>query len=194
MKSDPALVPATPGGLSVGSLSQANRRRKAFDAILTLEDPHARPGQKLRILPGGPMQLVLAFEDADREDYGFRTATPQQVEQAIAFGRTHAAASLLIHCRHGIGRSTACAIAILTDRLGPGSETQAIDAIIAQRAGLTITPNLITIAHADTLLGRGGALIEALATSEAGRPAALARRRDRHRLATEHPEYFAKRT
>lgn len=194
MRSDPSLEPARPGGVSVGSLSQARRAKHRFDAVLTLEDPAARTGHRLRIQPGGPAHLVLRFEDADREEYGFATATESQVETAMAFGRTHAGRSLLVHCHHGVGRSTALAIAILADRMGPGSEASAIEQVVEQRRGLVVTPNLVVIAHADRLLGRNGALERALRRSEAKRPSVARTRVDRHRLATEQPELYSKRS
>lgn len=185
--SDP-LGPPTPGGVVVGTLTQAQRHKRKFDAVLTLEDPGAR--QTLRFTGSvRPGHLVLACEDADSEEFGYATMTAQQMEEALSFGRRHAQGSMLVHCVHGIGRSAACAIAILTDRAGPGSETQVVEEYFALRP--FSAPNLVAIQHADRLLQRGGALVEALAAFEATSPVFAARRQRRWDYASQNPSLFA---
>lgn len=188
--STPLAIPA-PGGIAVGSLSQAWKRWKRYDAVITAEDPRARPSMKLRIdrAPFTP-QLILHFEDCDRADLGIRIATEEQIASALAFAAAHADGSLLIHCRHGVGRSAAIALAVIADRTGPGAETASVAALLATRP--EATPNLPAVAIADRLLGRGGALTDALMASEALRPSALAARSIRAEYLERNPGEYAR--
>jgi len=172
------LAPATPGCVSVGSFTQAAKHKKKFDAILTLQDPGARISAQLVFMSGPvPARLVLEFEDFDHADRNVVVATRDQIAQVIAFGRTHAAGSLLVHCVHGIGRSVACALAILADRAGPGNEATAVARVFALRPNAA--PNLVAVAIADDLLGSNGALIAALREWEAASPGMAVRRANR---------------
>lgn len=183
--STPLPLPA-PGALGVGSFSQASRQKRRWDAILTCEDPRER--QTLRV--SDRPQLVLAFEDCDDPSLGYAVATREQVEQALTFMREHREGSLLVHCMHGVGRSAALALADLADRLGPGNEEEAVSSLLALRPGAT--PNLIAVAHADDLLGRGGALVNALQTSEAANPEKISARARRDQYARENPSLYAR--
>lgn len=170
-----ALTPPTPGGISIGNLNQANKRKRHYGAVLTLEDPSTRMGHRLRFTAKPcPAHLVLHFEDVDTAKHGIRIATHAQVEQALEFGRAASSTSLLVHCMHGIGRSTAIALAILADRLGKGREDDAIAELYAMRP--EAAPNLIVIALADEILERDGALSGALARHEATDPKYTERR------------------
>lgn len=71
-------------------------------------------------------------------------------------------------------------------------ESEAIAALFALRP--TATPNLIAIAHADSALGRNGALIAALRAHEDVTPGFSALRARRHRYALENPSQYAMRT
>src|SRR3546814_8670076 len=66
---------------------------------------------------------------------------------------------LLVHCYAGVSRSTAAAIGLMSQR-NPGREADIFAALadIRPRAW----PNTVLVGHADRLLGRGGALVEAL--------------------------------
>lgn len=179
-----------PGVIAVASLAQADRHKRKFDAILTLEDPHLRRKDQLRITGPDDVQLVLPFEDVDDAALGFRVATHDQVEKALDFGRDHADRSLLIHCMHGVGRSAAIALAILADRMGPGLEAEAMNALLAIRP--ESTPNQVVVALADAILGRNGALVAAMAAWEAGEPRMTVRRRHRREYALKNPDLYAK--
>lgn len=189
--SDQLPEPA-PGQFAVGGLAQARRHKRRFDAVLTIEDPRCRPGDQMRFTKTPrPPHLVLQFEDADREDYGYATATAGQVEQALAFARTHAGASLLVPCLHGVGRSAGLALAILAERMGPSLENEAFAQLITIQPAAT--PNLVVVELADALLSRNGALIRAVAEFEADRPDKLVMRARRHRYALENPNLYASR-
>lgn len=92
-----------PGSIAVGSLAQAERHKRRFDAVITLEYPQAR--QNLRLGFGrkpAPAHLVLTFEDVDVTSLGIRVATLEEVREATQFARVHVEGSLLVHCFHGV--------------------------------------------------------------------------------------------
>lgn len=66
---------------------------------------------------------------------------------------------LLVHCFAGVSRSTAAASILMAQR-NPAREADIFAALadIRPRAW----PNTVMVSHADRLLGRGGALVEAL--------------------------------
>lgn len=186
------VAPPRPGGVSVAGLSQAGKHKRRYDAVITLEDPRARPGDRLRFTKSPkPPHLVLAFEDVDSERHGYATMTAAQMERVVAFGRDNAEGSILVHCHHGVGRSAACALAILADRAGPGNEASAVAELFAIRP--QATPNLIAVGHADAVLGRNGALAGALADHEARDASMAAKREARDELAVKRPELFTRR-
>lgn len=185
-----ALPAPAPGIIAIGSLSQASRQKRRFDAILSIEDPKAKPTYRFRFnqSPYRP-QLVLRFEDVDDVSFGYAHANAAQVETALEFGRHHADQSLLVHCHHGIGRSAATALAIMTDRAGPGSEVACVEALFAQRP--EACPNIIVVALADGVLGRNSALIDALVFYEATHPHMATRRANRRYFAENNGSEFA---
>lgn len=181
----------TPGDLTICSLSQAKRHKRAFGAVITLEDPAARPAQRLRFnRRPAPAHLVLAFEDVDDDTLGIRVATEDQVAQALAFAAKHADTALLVHCFHGVGRSTAIALGILADRLGPGEEARALERLLSLRP--EATPNLVVVSLADRLLGRDGGLLRAVREWEASASHMQDARLARRRLVQDRPELFAR--
>ncbi len=189
-QNQPIAIP-TAGGIVVCPLVQAKKHKKKFQAVLTIEDPKAKFADQLRFTqPTDTDHLVIKFEDADSVEFGYMTATMEQVKTAIAFGRKHAEGTLLVHCLHGVGRSAACALAIIADRNGPGAEKQSVAELLAIRP--TATPNLVVVAHADEILGLNGALIKALSDSESANPVKVQSRSERKKLAEENPGLFQK--
>lgn len=184
-----ALNPAA-GDVVVGSLSQARKHKRRFDAVITLEDPGCRSANKLRFnRHPSPAHLVLAFEDVDDDTLGVRVATRDQVAEALAFARTHSKGALLVHCFHGVGRSAAIALAVISDRLGPGNERAAIHQLLAIRP--TATPNLVVVKLADSVLQRQGELVAAVAAWEAAAPGLKEKREARLQLVRTSPELYA---
>jgi predicted protein tyrosine phosphatase len=184
------LAPPAPGSLSVGGLTQATKFKRKFDAIISLQDPKAKTNQKLVFNKGPiPPRLVVACEDFDLSTCGVIVATEDQMAEIIDFGRMHASGSLLIHCMHGIGRSAAAALTILADRMGRGEEAAAYAHLNAMRP--ECAPNLVMVALADRLLGRGGTLIAAVRDAEATMPAKLQRRANRLAYYEENRELYA---
>jgi predicted protein tyrosine phosphatase len=189
-KPTPLALPE-PGGVSVGSLPQAKRHKRKFDAVITIEEPGARPNLRLRFAPDpGRAHLVLQFEDVDTDSLGIRVATLEDVERAVVFARSWTDRSLLVHCFHGVGRSAGVALAILADRLGPGNEAQALERLLTVRP--EVTPNLVVVALADRLLERSGSLVAAVAAWEAFPPGLAEARATRLHFARTHPELYAR--
>lgn len=186
------LTPPTPGSVTVGSLPQARKHKRQYDAVITLENPGCRRSNQLRFYSKPhPPHLVLDFEDVDRDDGFIRVASREQVAAALTFAREQATGSLLIHCYHGVGRSAAIALAVLADRLGPGSEDEAMNQLLTIRP--EATPNLVVVSHADAVLGRGGSLLHAVAGWEARTPEAVRLRAVRRTFVERHPELYARR-
>jgi predicted protein tyrosine phosphatase len=142
------------GSITILSLFEARRRAHEFGAIITLEDSRLDCENRLRF--DHCRHLVLEFADIDAPRPGCVHATEAHVRSALEFGRTHADASLMIHCMAGIGRSPAMALAIMAERLGPGKEQEAFEWLVSARP--EAVPNLMVVGHADALLGRNGAL------------------------------------
>ena len=125
--------------------------------------------------------LMLAFDDVPvaslEKDDGRRLAgaTPDDIQQALAFGRTVAAhqpdGHLAVHCAFGRSRSPAIALAILADQWGPGRELQAVDSLMRfdrpmpmSGGGMTglLGPNPGIVRQVDDMLGCGLRLEAAL--------------------------------
>lgn len=179
------------GAVMVASLSQAQRLKRRFDAVISLEDPDCRPSPRLRFNQRpAPAHLVLAFEDVDDDALGVRVATRDQVEQAILFARTHSHGSLLVHCLRGLGRSTAIALGIISDRFGPFAEANALQSLLELRPGAI--PNLVVVKLADEVLGRQGRLIDAVALWEAATPGLQEAREARMHSVRSSPQLYSR--
>lgn len=185
-----APVEPGPGDIVIASLSQARKHKRRFDAVITVEDPGCRPANRLRFnRKPFPAHLILAFEDVDDDTLGVRVATSSQVADAIAFARAHASGALLVHCFHGVGRSAGVGLAILADRAGKGQEGAALNTLLRLRPGAT--PNLVVVKLADELLGRGGALVDAVASWEAITPDVRERRQARLKMVHSNPQAYS---
>lgn len=185
------LLPAMPGVVTVGSLSQAERAKRRYDAVLTLEDPSTRQNQRLRFSTRPcPDHLVLMFEDVDCESFGYAHVAKDQVEKVVAFGRKHTNSSMLVHCYHGVGRSAAAALAMLADRKGAGAEAEAVADLFAMRP--ESTPNLVFVKLADEVLGRQGRLMLALEEFENRYREFAVKRERRRKFAEENPHLYTR--
>lgn len=110
-------------------------------------------------------RLRLEFDDIDRPGHlWYIPPSTEDVAKLLQFGLQIDKGLVLVHCAAGISRSTASAFALLTQALGPGSEMDALRHVydIRHSAETPIHPNQLIVTLADDLLGRGGAMREAL--------------------------------
>jgi predicted protein tyrosine phosphatase len=134
--------------------------------------------------PGTPEPpLLAAFAPQDRLTLRFHDINEPQPEM-VAPEMTHVAALLdfargragradehvLVHCHMGISRSAAAAIALLLQARPEVADELALGQVLKVRP--QAWPNARMIAFADTLLGRGGRLIAALARFQQSRSVA----------------------
>ena len=125
--------------------------------LVTLGSPD---GPTAEVRHAGP-RLRLLFHDVAAARDGLTPATAGDIERLLAFARGwDAGQPLLIHCWAGVSRSPAAAYAIACARAQAGEEARLAAALRA--AAPFATPNPLVVALADGLLGRDGAMIEAI--------------------------------
>lgn len=111
--------------------------------------------------------LRIALSDITVASEGRVVPSVDHVQQLIDFGQDwDGTAPMLIHCWAGVSRSMAAAYILLCMKLGTGAE-YAIARNLRARAAHA-NPNRLLIRLADTVLGRDGAMIDAVA--DMGRP------------------------
>lgn len=143
------------GRLSVTSQVDAQVVCNKYDAVISIIDPE---GDAVRVADG-VRQLILPFHDITKPSSRWVAPSAHHVTAAIEFARQYQNAGLLLHCHAGISRSPAIALAIIADRFGAGNEKDAVEYLFAQYR--IIYPNSRIISHADNVLNRNGALINA---------------------------------
>ncbi|MBO6638371.1 MAG: tyrosine protein phosphatase [Roseitalea sp.] len=133
---------------------------------------HHAPSHMLTVISGDPpvprpesviaaRHLRLNMNDIAVETPGMITPGETHVRQIIGFAHGwDRKAPMLIHCYAGVSRSTASAYMIAL-ALNPD-----LDALMAARLlrlrSSTATPNPKLVAIADDVLGRGGAMVDAI--------------------------------
>ncbi len=106
--------------------------------------------------------LFLDMNDISMEADGLRIPDDSHITQLVAFaGEWDRSAPLLIHCWMGISRSTAAAY-IIANALCPSADPMRIAVELRHRSP-SATPNARMVMLADTLLGREGAMVRAIA-------------------------------
>jgi predicted protein tyrosine phosphatase len=112
--------------------------------------------------------LFIAVSDIVAAMEGHITPAEAHIETLLGFVRKwDRAAPLLIHCYAGVSRSTAAAF-IAACALAPDRKEDEI-ALAIRRQSPTATPNAKLVSLADSLLGRSGRMIEAIARIGQGR-------------------------
>jgi predicted protein tyrosine phosphatase len=107
--------------------------------------------------------LRLTFHDILEEMEGFQAPTRGHVESIIDFvDEWDQSGKLLIHCFAGISRSTASAFTAMC-MLHP-QEDELVLAQELRSHSAVATPNLRMVTFADSILGRRGRMVEAIAT------------------------------
>ena len=106
--------------------------------------------------------LCLWLNDIAQEQEGLVAPAALHVERLIEFAhdwdRTHA---LVVHCYAGVSRSTAAAY-IIAAALSPSRNEQELTQSL-RRLSPSATPNPRLVGHADTILGRQGRMVAAIA-------------------------------
>lgn len=127
--------------------------------------------ERVRDLPPweqAPVRVLrLVFDDVQhldrlrRKQGTDRGPQERDVLQIIRFARElPPGARLLVHCEAGISRSGAAALTVLA-ALEPHTPVESLlERLARQRPEMH--PNLVLVTHADRLLGRGGALVQAV--------------------------------
>jgi predicted protein tyrosine phosphatase len=145
------------GFIAVKSLADARRDWAGFDHVITIKDAGYEDG--LRLHTGKTTQTIIQFDDTDLTHGKGKAASRDEVRLLILKGREHTKSKLLVHCHQGQSRSAAVALGIIADRLGKGFEGDAVAALLRIRP--TAVCNTLVLAYADSLLERGGQLVEA---------------------------------
>jgi predicted protein tyrosine phosphatase len=179
------------GSVAVTTLTRARRKKRRYDAVLTIEDPGQRNPLRFHVTPH-PEHLVMKFEDVDFHEPSVALPQPEHVSAAIEFGRRHLDGSILVHCKAGIARSTALALAIIADRRGAGNEKEAVAELLEVRP--EAAPNLLILDMADDLLDRGGALAAAWMAVENSNSEYADHREQKVEIFRKRPELFARAT
>lgn len=135
---------------------------KGVSHVVTIIDPSEPDPEVFEIYPDHH-RVVWRFDDHVTPVDGAVMPDEAAVDRILAFGETLREATvrhLLIHCHAGVSRSTATA-AILMCQFNPGREAEAFEHI--RRIRPRSWPNSLLVSMADQKLGRGGAMIEAMA-------------------------------
>jgi predicted protein tyrosine phosphatase len=111
---------------------------------------------------GAHERETFRFDDVIDPRPGYTPPSADDIERLLDFGERLAAGPaghLLVHCHAGISRSTA-ASAILLSQFNPGRELEAFRYVRSIRP--RSWPNSRMVLMADAILGRDGALADAL--------------------------------
>lgn len=142
--------------LLVGPITAVERllSTERVDHVLTLISPDSD------LPPVAVSRTVLRFNDIVEPRPGLVAPSAEVIAAILAMGEARDA-TVLIHCHAGVSRSPAAAY-ILACALHPSGEEPALAADLRAICP-EATPNALMIALADEALGRGGAMIRAIA-------------------------------
>lgn len=132
--------------------------------VLSILDPDTAAPDCFTSYPAHD-RLDLRFHDIIAPEPGMVVPERTHVEALLAFGRAVSAtrsAHLLVHCHMGVSRSTAAMAALLAQAHPEAAADAVFDHVVRIRP--QAWPNSRLIAHADTLLGCHGGLLESLAS------------------------------
>jgi predicted protein tyrosine phosphatase len=150
---DTAMIYVSP----LSKLRDVTAEFQSFD-MLTMLSPGSAAGALDGFFP--ERHLRLAFHDIVEARPDLVTPDRNIIEAIIDFGRSwNGKQPLLIHCWAGISRSSAAAYIVACDRSTGGERHLANE--LRRRAPFA-TPNRLMVALADDMLGRNGAMINAI--------------------------------
>jgi predicted protein tyrosine phosphatase len=127
--------------------------------LITLLDPASMIETPEAVLPA--RHLKVGVNDINQSAQGLISPGESHVASVIAHGQAwDIEAPLVIHCWAGVSRSTASAFIIACLR-NPDIAPALIADTIRKRSP-SATPNKLLISIADDMLGRGGAMVDAV--------------------------------
>ena len=142
----------------LSAVLEVARKLPSYD-LLTLLSPETDAEVLAALTP--QQRLHLVFHDIIEAREGLIAPSGEMIAAMLDFSRARAHETpLLIHCWAGISRSSAAAYILACDR-HPGRES-ALATTLRSRAPF-VTPNRLMVALADDLLGRNGAMVDAIA-------------------------------
>lgn len=161
MPAEAAASPLSGGAIHVAPLSAVQdvaRKLSPYD-LLTLLSPDTDAESLATLVP--QRRLHLVFHDIVEAREGLIAPSAAMIAAMLDFGRARMRETpLLIHCWAGISRSSAAAYILACDR-HPGREDELATSLRAHAP--LVTPNRLMVALADDLLGRKGAMVDAIA-------------------------------
>lgn len=161
MPADAATAPLNDGAIHVAPLSAVRdvaRQLSSYD-LLTLLSPDTDATMLDALAPR--RWLHLMFHDIVEPREGLIAPSGEMIAAMLDFGRARARElPLLIHCWAGISRSSAAAYILACDAQ-PGRESEIANDLRARAP--FVTPNRLMVMLADDLLGRNGAMVDAVA-------------------------------
>lgn len=139
-----------------------------FTHVISINNPGEEPPRSLKAHQG--QHLLLAFHDiTDPPSGGMVPPSRKDVEKILAFAENiEPEHEVLVHCAAGISRSSAAALAIIASKLEPTAANAqlAIETLLAIKD--IIHPNHNMVVDTDHLLGYGGHLRAAYASTFEG--------------------------
>ncbi|MGN6311976.1 MAG: tyrosine phosphatase family protein [Xanthobacteraceae bacterium] len=149
------------GAIHVAPLSavhEVTRKLSSYD-LLTLLSPDTDTEVLAALTP--QRRLHLVFHDITEARAGLIAPRGEMIAAMLDFSRARLRETpLLIHCWAGISRSSAAAYILACDD-HPGRESEIANAL--RTCAPFVTPNRLMVALADDLLGRNGAMVDAIA-------------------------------
>lgn len=149
------------GAIHVAPLSAVHEVARGLPSydLLTLLSPDTDAEALAALAP--QRRLHLVFHDIVEAREGLIAPSGETIGAMLDFSRVRAPETpLLIHCWAGISRSSAAAYILACDR-HPGCEDELATALRARAP--FVTPNRLMVTLADDLLGRNGAMVDAIA-------------------------------
>jgi predicted protein tyrosine phosphatase len=153
-------------------VGSAQKQGAPFDAVISLEDPDARPSRRAPRLAerlGSEWkgrQLILQCFDIDYSRMGEPVPGPAIIADTIKFVEglplRDGKLKLITQCSGGFGRSPALGFVLLCYARGPGMEMECLDEIL--RLNPAAMPNEPIVAHGDKFLQREGRMIRIFET------------------------------
>ncbi len=142
----------------LSAVQEVARKLPSYD-LLTLLSPDTDAGALAALTP--QRRLHLVFHDIVEAREGLIAPSGEMIVAMLDFNHARTLeTSLLIHCWAGISRSSAAAYILACDAQ-PGHESEIANEL-RMRAPF-VTPNRLMVALADDLLGRNGAMVDAIA-------------------------------